>query len=138
MKINLTCDRCKELGLDSDCTHKMNEIPPWQSQRRHKDLKLILGDNEDSYMRETKGVQVNTGYLQIFKTEDVKNFRNRILNRGISHKVVYTAVDPNAGGSGSKFAVVSCVFYDGKMVVKTKFLLAILVFIYFVCLFYKL
>jgi len=118
VKIDQACDRCKELGIESDCTHKMNEIPPWQSQQRHKDLKLILGDNEEAYLRETKGVQVNSGYLQIFQTDDVKNFRNRIYNGGVSHRVVYIAVDPNAGGKGSKFAVVSCVFTeDGKMVV---------------------
>ena len=112
------CERCTELGIEADCTHKMNEIPPWQSQQRHKDLKLILGDNEEAFLRETKGVQVNSGFLQIFETDDIKNFRNRIFSAGIGHKVVYTAVDPNAGGRGSKFAVVSCVFYDGKMVVR--------------------
>ena len=120
VKLDQVCERCKELGIGADCTHKMNEIPPWQNQQRHKDLKLILGDNEEAYLRETKGVQVNSGYLQIFETNDIKNFRNRMFNAGTAHKVVYTAVDPNAGGRGSKFAVVSCVFYDGKMVVRER------------------
>jgi len=135
VRIEQVCERCKELGLESSCTHKMSEIPPWQSAERHRDIKIILADDEETFLRETKsyfliiffysffflqkcrGIQSNASMVQVFKTEDVKSFRNRIHQAGTAHRIVFTAVDPNAGGHGSKFAIVSCIFEDHKMIV---------------------
>jgi len=33
--------------------HKMSIIPPWQSAERHRDIKLILADDKETYLRET-------------------------------------------------------------------------------------
>ena len=121
VKIEQVCNNCLRLGVESSCTHKMNEIPPWQSQQRHKDIKLILGDDEETFLRETRGVQSNSAMTQVFTKEDVKAFRNRIHPAGIAQPTLFIAVDPAAGGSGSKFAVVSCFFYESRMIVSFSF-----------------
>ena len=54
IQIDLVCDRCKRLGKETTCQHLAGEIPYWQDSQRHKDVGLMMQNEQDTYMLETK------------------------------------------------------------------------------------
>ena len=127
VRIEQVCDKCKKLGLESSCTHKMGEIPPWQDEGRIGDIEYILKNDPESLLTETKGVMGYKKVTQVFETRHVKEFRKRIIQSGqeaVTH--LYIAVDPNGCGSSAcaiitffrnihnKWVLVACETVKGK------------------------
>ena len=65
-----------------------------------------------------RGVQVNTNVTPAFDPKAVKSLSTRIYDSRDELKHVFVSIDPAAGGTGSKYAIVSCVYVNrSKMVV---------------------
>ena len=40
--VELCCDRCKEEGKQAECVHMLHLVPVWQSEERHRKLKILI------------------------------------------------------------------------------------------------
>lgn len=40
--IELACEQCKEDGKAHECVHMLHLVPRWQSQERHRKLKIMV------------------------------------------------------------------------------------------------
>lgn len=49
----LACKACMDADIASECTHKMNELPPWQSARKHQRIRAMMSDQKELLERET-------------------------------------------------------------------------------------
>ncbi len=117
LALELVCERCRRAGLSDSCRHKMGELPYWHDEQKHRDVAMIMQDRMEDFMRETRGMQTNTMSRSIYTPDSVMALldpRNLFDDEGAYYPYVFTAVDPAAGGSSSKFAVVSCI-YDGHI-----------------------
>lgn len=41
--IELCCEKCKEEGKSHECVHMLHLVPSWQSEERHRKLKIMVG-----------------------------------------------------------------------------------------------
>ena len=39
--IELCCEKCKEEGKQAECVHMLHLVPVWQSEERHRKLKIM-------------------------------------------------------------------------------------------------
>lgn len=115
----LICDACIAAGKEGNCKHKMGDIPYWQDQGQHRKLEAIMKDHLDDYLRETKGLNVDTNVTPAFHPQSVEFLRTPeatyIQDDHFQH--VFIAIDPAAGGAKSGFAIVSAVFLKKTMIV---------------------
>lgn len=42
--IELCCEKCKEEGKQAECVHMLHLVPVWQSEERHRKLKIMMQD----------------------------------------------------------------------------------------------
>ena len=40
--IELCCEDCKEKGATASCNHLLHLVPSWQSEERHRKLKVFI------------------------------------------------------------------------------------------------
>jgi len=40
--IELCCEACKEAGKVAECVHLLHLVPSWQSEERHRKLKIMM------------------------------------------------------------------------------------------------
>lgn len=113
----LVCEECKRAGKEADCNHMMGEIPYWQDPQRHKDIEKMMEGEYETFMRETKGMNVNGLIQPVYPTTAIDNFMTNIYKEEKTHSHVFISVDPAGGGDASKYAIVSCVYDGYKMVV---------------------
>lgn len=105
-----------DAGTAATCTHKMADLPKWQSARKHDRIRAMMQDQKALLERETMGIMQDAAE-KAFSGLIVNNFfalRPFEIYKPISH--VFIAVDPNAGGQ-SRFAIVSCVYMNGSIVI---------------------
>jgi len=135
----MACAKCQENGTPESCTHMFNQLPPWQSARKHKKyvefsscflfdpfsflccvvfrIRAMMSDQQELLQRETMGIQSDS-FGQAFKTKSIKAFRAReayTTQQKIRH--VFFSIDPSGGGE-SHFALVSAFYDRGAMVVR--------------------
>ena len=120
IKIALVCEDCKIKGIKELCNHCMGMLPYWQSADRHRDLELMMQDSMDDFMREMRGIQSNELIRRVFPADKLKEMfdpRSFFDTKGdfVSH--VFVTVDPAAGGQLSNYAIASCVYSSGDMIV---------------------
>ncbi len=81
-------------------------------------IRAMMADQQELLARETMGLQSDT-YARAFKARDLIAFRTRPLypppRAPVRHLIM--AVDPSGGGSKSHFAVVTCYWDQGHVVV---------------------
>lgn len=46
--IELACEACKEDGRAHECVHLLHLVPRWQSEERHRKLKIMMQDRPAS------------------------------------------------------------------------------------------
>ncbi len=112
INLDLCCDHCRRIGKEATCRHKIGQRPAWHDAGMYKNIKKMYGDDEDAYLVETKGLEVETGLDPAFELEKIDvafNEKNRTHELGF-HKNVFIGIDPAAGGS--KFAIVSMVYFE--------------------------
>jgi hypothetical protein len=122
LKFDLICEKCallEDVKKKMQCTHKYQELPPWQSENKHSRLKFLMASQPELYLRETKGI-LSEGSNNPFKMGWVKRMIDnpRTVPTGtVSH--VFIGIDPNGGGA-SKFGIVSGYFHQGRLVVRIR------------------
>lgn len=42
--IELCCEKCKQDGKSHECVHMLHLVPSWQSEERHRKLKIMMQD----------------------------------------------------------------------------------------------
>ncbi len=126
IRIELVCSRCKHLGKDLICQHKMGELPYWYDGKRHKDIELMMKDQPDIFLREMKGVQTNLYTKPAFEKQSVLYIIQQIYKSNQEIRHVFVSVDPAAGGDHSKYAITSCIYVNDKLVVRIFFFIIIL------------
>ena len=47
--IELCCEKCKEEGKQAECVHMLHLVPVWQSEERHRKLKIMMQDRPGMY-----------------------------------------------------------------------------------------
>jgi len=112
----LGCAACRAAGKASECTHNMHDLPPWQSGRKHAKIREMMADQKELLEQETMGIMQNKN-KRAFPTELVNRFMTteRYECTGAPNEIFVT-IDPNGGGD-SDFAVVSCYFNRGTMII---------------------
>jgi hypothetical protein len=109
LRYTLVCDDCARQGKEDTCKHKLGDLPYWQDASQHKKLEAIMQDKCDAYIRETKGGSGDPNIKPAFESRIVKRWMEskpvEKLPSGVP--VVYTSVDPAAGGNMSDYAIVS-------------------------------
>lgn len=116
-----SCDRCIESGRAGKCTHNMGSLPYWQDKRQHAKLELLMSDQVELFLRESKNVQSDPNVqpaLPVAAIEELKAPNpDRIFGDNQFFDKVFISIDPAAGGSGSRYAICSAVYYREKMIV---------------------
>lgn len=127
LQYQLSCEICKELGIPTRCMHKLNDVPRWSAPRQIAKISELVAD-EGTFFRETLGIQGNMNSDRAFDKTSVEKLKSlkKVDFTIFTPDFLYVAVDPAAGGKGSKFSIVSSCSYDtNKIVVKNIFSLFI-------------
>jgi hypothetical protein len=103
------CKSCKRRGLAHICDHKKGERPWWQDPKREKDIQLMTQDNQESYLRETKGIITDANSQAVFDVTKIEEFFNSSFKIDFDAKHVFVGYDPAAGGKRSDTAIVSII-----------------------------
>jgi len=113
INIDLCCDECKRNGKEDTCRHKMGEAPHWHDLGTYKHIKEMYGEDEDAYLVETKGLEVETGTFPAFDPHQIEAMFASPPISDLSHeKNVFLAIDPAAGGDRSKYAIISAIYNE--------------------------
>jgi hypothetical protein len=115
----MACQNCQDEGTPTTCTHMFNSLPPWQSARKHKKIRAMMSDQQELLARETMGIQ-SDAFGQAFKTKSIRSFLKRVQNpvdSNLHPRHIFMSIDPSGGGE-SHFALVSCYYESGTMVVR--------------------
>lgn len=118
-QVFLSCDKCRAKGIIEACPHTMNEVPSWQSIKKHVEIRGIMSAHPETLEQEIYGIS---------HALHPKAFARRLLDRfGAKphiplpkedyYPVVFISIDPSSGGKSSDTAIVSFVVKDGKYVI---------------------
>lgn len=124
-KFFLSCDDCIDRGVAASCTHKYHELPSWIGAEKQEILRSMykqLGAVK-ILEQETIGLAGNSAEAA-FKQQIIRKLFNaartplyRALDFETEPAIVFVSMDPNLGGAGSDFALCSCAFSRGTMVI---------------------
>jgi hypothetical protein len=118
--VELVCKYCKRLKLFSSCRHELHKLPEWKSASKLDLIKLIYGpERQEMEARENLGMMLADKDC-IFEQAWLEGLakRTRWCNQSSAYmpRIIFTAVDPNAGGE-SQMAIVSVAYIMGMLVV---------------------
>ena len=68
--IELCCEKCKEEGKSHECVHMLHLVPSWQSEERHRKLKIMMQDRPDLIQSELAGLACDS-LQQVFRKGDI-------------------------------------------------------------------
>lgn len=112
INLDLCCDHCRRIGKEATCRHKIGQRPYWHDAGMYKNIKKMYGDDEDAFLVETKGLEVETGIDPAFQREKLEfafDPKNYIKDVGFQRNI-FVGIDP--AGGGSKFAIVTMVYME--------------------------
>lgn len=113
--IYLACKPCRDKGIAHKCNHNNFLLPGWSSARKARTVKALMIGREDMLAREVGGV-ANALYGKAFLKKKITAFINRPryhINTRQNYPVIFIAIDPNAGGKNSHFAMCSMLVHMG-------------------------
>ena len=113
--IYLACETCRENGEAHKCNHNNFMLPGWSSARKQRTVKALMAGREEMLAREVGGV-ANSLYGKAFIPKVVKAFQEReryFVDSTYSYPALMIAIDPNAGGSNSHFAMCTVLVHHG-------------------------
>jgi len=118
--VELVCNYCKRNKQFSSCRHELHKLPEWKSASKHDVIKLIYGpERQELEARENLGMMLADGDC-VFEQGWLEALRKRVRwnnqSPAYAPKVIFTACDPNAGGT-SQMALVSVAYIMGLLVV---------------------
>ena len=114
--IELCCEKCKEEGKQVECVHMLHLVPMWQSEERHRKLKIMMQDRPDLIQSELAGLAFDS-LQQVFRKPDIAIAMSLKPLPSPENPVVFVVIDPAAGGPQSDYAVVSIVRSRGCVTV---------------------
>lgn len=127
LNFELVCSECKRAGTPETCKCLVGDIPYWQSSSQHEKLELIMAGRIDTFMKEIKGYSMDQTVMPAFEPQAVKFLKTRAAvmpSPELVAQEIFVAVDPACGGKYSKFAIMSAIFIDNRMVVSARALLS--------------
>lgn len=139
IEIEMTCKRCKELGKEITCNHKEGDKPWWLKQNRIESIEIIMKQgNEEDFMREIKGIQMDNSNIKVFDENLLNNLlinENQLINLKEDPNFIIISIDPSGTGK-CDYAISSCIYerHSSKMIVSNSFLF-IFLSIYFLTFF---
>jgi hypothetical protein len=100
------CESCARRGMSS-CSH--SDEDPWASQKQSQKIKHLMSDEKNEWRREMLNEDVEDTNEPVFAYESVQALGNPKKDYGgsVNFDYVYVAIDPAAGGTRSKYAIVS-------------------------------
>lgn len=81
-------------------------VPSWQSEERHRKLKIMMQDRPDLIQSELAGLAFDS-LQQVFRKTDIENMYAAPALPLENRQIVWIVVDPAAGGPSSDYAIVS-------------------------------
>ena len=91
-------------------------VPVWQSEERHRKLKIMMQDRPDLIQSELAGLAFDS-LQQVFRKADIK-IAMAIEPMPFEHNnTIFVIIDPAAGGPQSDYAVVSLCRSRGNITV---------------------
>ena len=115
--IELCCERCKAEGKQAECVHMLHLVPMWQSEERHRKLKIMMQDRPDLIQSELAGLAFDS-LQQVFRKSDIAIAMALTPLPMPDHPYVFIVIDPAAGGPQSDYAIVSIVRERGNVTVR--------------------
>lgn len=113
--IYLACKPCREKDIAHKCNHNNFMLPGWSSARKQRTVKALMVGREDMLAREVGGV-ANSLYGKAFLKKKITEFIQRdryYINTRQNYPCIFIAIDPNAGGKNSHFAMCSMLVHMG-------------------------
>lgn len=113
--IYLACKPCRDKGIAHKCNHNNFMLPGWSSARKARTVKALMVGREEMLAREVGGV-ANSLYGKAFLKKKITEFINRrryIIDNRQNYPCIFIAIDPNAGGKNSHFAICSMLVHLG-------------------------
>lgn len=104
--IELCCEKCKEEGKSHECVHMLHLVPSWQSEERHRKLKIMMQDRPDLIQSELAGLAFDS-LQQVFRKGDIHLMFETTPWCLQEKQKIWIVIDPAAGGPQSDYAVVS-------------------------------
>ena len=116
LRIGNPCEECAETDTPWNCVHKLDERPPWKSNRKEKKYMPVYEGNMHLHKREQMGMDADTTSM-VYKEEFIAKLEARpdfkIMKKP---NVIWMAGDP-AGGGKSEFGISAGFFQNGTFVV---------------------
>lgn len=118
--LELVCDYCKSAESSKemfDCPHMLKFVPPWKSSEKYEMLKEVFRGNEETLMRESRGVPAAPPGVLVQKP-DLEKLRKSCWEFSKLDRPRYILLfcDPNAGAR-NHMALCSLVFLNGQTIV---------------------
>jgi hypothetical protein len=101
-RIELCCERCKAEGKQAECVHMLHLVPMWQTEERHRKLKIMMHDRPDL----PDLIQSELAGLAFRKSDIAIAIALEPLPMPDS-PFVFLVIDPAAGGPQSDYAILS-------------------------------
>jgi len=92
-------------------------VPMWQSEERHRKLKIMMQDRPDLIQSELAGLAFDS-LQQVFRKSDIAIAMALTPLPMPDHPYVFIVIDPAAGGPQSDYAIVSIVRERGNVTVR--------------------
>lgn len=101
--IELCCAKCKEEGKQAECNHLLHLVPSWQSEERHRKLKIMMQDRPVSFM------------FHVGPNKPIPSLGAMVLGHVRNVGLAMTCKSSTGpSGSGGGFPVVHVVLVSGK------------------------
>ena len=115
--IELCCEACKENGRAHECNHLLHLVPRWQSEERHRKLKIMMQDRPDLIQSELAGLAFDS-LQQVFRKADIAAMFEAEPPSLEMDTTIWMVIDPAGGGPQSDYAVVTICRYRGIITVR--------------------
>ncbi len=100
------CNNCRLRGK-LECRHKIEM--PWSSAAQSAKIAALMADHQADYRREILNEDVESNISHAFPRNIINDLDNTSYVLTATHRIkhVFIGIDPAAGGSKSRFAIVS-------------------------------
>jgi hypothetical protein len=110
--IGLVCAQCLKTG--QNCNHLLDLNPSWKPPERMAKVDAIMATNPELRDQETRGQPASIDY--ILTAKQVESFRTRgryCFSEGHPN-MLFSAIDPFGGGSGSDWTITTMACLDNN------------------------
>ncbi|MGE0526326.1 MAG: hypothetical protein AB7P49_04625 [Bdellovibrionales bacterium] len=117
-----SCKACQREGKAASCMHERSKMPFWLSAVNTDVLRALYGNNEETFLRETRNISEDTGGSRFFETQLIEwmtvkaNVFRELPGGSFDH--FFVTIDPAAGGLKSESVChVWCEYPPGQLMV---------------------